>query len=106
MDCRKGIEYLIMNINKYKEKFEKLDVAQKLYYVRMVRMGIIVAQMLQTLLHTRIIPVMLSGFLVAVLSVIDIMQVEEAYKQKRYTRQNRYAMQFVNVIIILMIWIA
>lgn len=93
-------------INKYKEKFEKLDVAQKLYYVRMVRMGIIVAQMLQTLLHTRIIPVMLSGFLVAVLSVIDIMQVEEAYKQKRYTRQNRYAMQFVNVIIILMIWIA
>lgn len=95
-----------MNINKYKEKFEKLDVAQKLYYVRMVRMGIIVAQMLQTLLHTRIIPVMLSGFLVAVLSVIDIMQVEEAYKQKRYTRQNRYAMQFVNVIIILMIWIA
>ena len=106
MDCRKGIEYLIMNINKYKEKFEKLDVAQKLYYVRMVRMGIIVAQMLQTLLHTRIIPVMLSGFLVAVLSVIDIMQVEEAYKQKRYTRQNRYAMQFVNIIIILMIWIA
>ena len=95
-----------MNINKYKEKFEKLDVAQKLYYVRMVRMGIIVAQMLQTLLHTRIIPVMLSGFLVAVLSVIDIMQVEEAYKQKRYTRQNRYAMQFVNIIIILMIWIA
>ena len=106
MDCRKGIEYLIMNINKYKEKFEKLDVAQKLYYVRMVRMGIIVAQMLQTLLHTRILPVMLSGFLVAVLSVIDIMQVEEAYKQKRYTRQNRYAMQFVNIIIILMIWIA
>lgn len=97
---------MIEIINKYKEKFQKLDVAQKLYYVRMVRMGIIVAQMLQTLLHTRIIPVMLSGFLVAVLSVIDIMQVEEAYKQKRYTRQNRYAMQFVNVIIILMIWIA
>lgn len=93
-------------INKYKEKFQKLDIAQKLYYVRMIRMGIIVAQMLQTLLHIRIIPVVLSGFLVAVLSVIDIMQVEEAYKQKRYTRQNRYAMQFVNVIIILMIWIA
>lgn len=93
-------------INKYKEKFKKLDVAQKLYYVRMIRMGIIVAQMLQTLLHIRIIPVVLSGFVVAVLSVIDIKLVEEAYKQKRYTRQNRYTMQFVNVIIILMIWIA
>mgnify|MGYP000948209096 CR=1 FL=1 len=93
-------------INKYKEKFKKLDVAQKLYYVRMIRMGIIVTQMLQTLLHIRIIPVMLSGFVVAVLSVIDIKLVEEAYKQKRYTRQNRYTMQFVNVIIILMIWIA
>ena len=106
MDCRKGIEYLIMNIKKYKEKFQKLDMAQKIYYVRMVRMVIIVAQMLQTLLHIRIIPVVLSGFIVAVLSVIDIKLVEEAYKQKRYTRQNRYAMQFVNVIIILMIWIA
>lgn len=95
-----------MNINKYKEKFKKLDVAEKLYYVRMIRMGIIVAQMLQTLLHIRIIPVVLSGFVVAVLSVIDIKLVEEAYKKKRYTRQNRYAMQFVNVIIILMIWIA
>lgn len=95
-----------MNINKYKEKFKKMDVAQKLYYVRMIRMGIIVAQMLQTLLHIRIIPVILSGFIVAVLSVIDIKLVEEAYSQKRYTRQNRYAMQFVNVIIILMIWIA
>ena len=93
-------------INKYKEKFQKLDIAQKIYYVRMVRMIIIVAQMLQTLLHTRLIPVMLSGFIVAVLSVIDIKLVEEAYKQKRYTRQNRYAMQFVNIIIILMIWIA
>ena len=106
MDCRKGIEYLIMNINKYKEKFQKLDVAQKIYYVRMIRMIIIVAQMLQTLLHTRLIPVMLSGFIVAVLSIIDIILVEETYKQKRYTRQNRYAMQFVNIIIILMIWIA
>lgn len=95
-----------MDINKYKEKFQKLDVANKLYYVRMARMIVIVSQMLQTLLHVRIIPVMLSGLIVAVLSVIDIKLVEEAYKQKRYTRQNRYAMQFVNVIIILMIWIA
>ena len=93
-------------INKYKEKFQKLDIAQKIYYVRMVRMIIIVAQMLQTLLHTRLIPVMLSGFIVAVLSIIDIILVEEVYNQKRYTRQNRYAMQFVNIIIILMIWIA
>lgn len=93
-------------INKYKEKYEKLDMEHKLYYVRMGRMIIIVSQMLQTLLHVRIIPVMLSGFLVAALSVIDIILVEEAYKQKKYTRQNRYAMQFVNVIIILIIWIA
>lgn len=95
-----------MNTKKYKEKYEKLDVAQKLYYVRMARMIVIVSQMLQTLLHVRIVPVMLSGFIVAVLSVIDIKLVEEAYKQKRYTRQNRYTMQFVNIIIILMIWIA
>lgn len=93
-------------INKYKEKYEKLDMEHKLYYVRMVRMIIIVSQMLQTLLHVRIIPVMLSGFLVAALSVIDIILVEEAYKMKQYTRRNRYTMQFVNIIIILMIWIA
>lgn len=93
-------------INKYKEKYEKLDIEHKLYYVRMVRMIIIVSQMLQTLLHIRIIPVMLSGFIIAVLSVIDMKLVEEAYKQKRYTRRNRYTMQFVNIIIILIIWIA
>lgn len=93
-------------INKYKEKINKLNIEDKIYYIRMLRMVIIVSQMLQSLLHIRIIPVMLSGFLVAVLSVIDIILVEEAYKQKRYTRQNRYAMQFVNVIIILIIWIA
>lgn len=93
-------------INKYKEKYEKLDMEHKLYYVRMARMIIIVSQMLQTLLHVRIIPVMLSGFLVAALSVIDIILVEEAYKMKQYTRRNRYTMQFVNIIIILMIWIA
>lgn len=93
-------------INKYKEKINKLNIEDKIYYVRMLRMVIIVSQMLQSLLHIRIIPIMLSGFLVAVLSVIDIILVEEAYKQKKYTRQNRYAMQFVNVIIILIIWIA
>lgn len=93
-------------INKYKEKINKLNIEDKIYYVRMLRMVIIVSQMLQSLLHIRIMSIMLSGFLVAVLSVIDIILVEEAYKQKKYTRQNRYATQFVNVIIILIIWIA
>lgn len=93
-------------INKYKEKINKLNIEDKIYYIRMLRMVIIVSQILQTLIHIRIIPLMLSGFLIAALSVIDIILVEEAYKQKRYTRQNRYAMQFVNVIIILIIWIA
>lgn len=91
-------------INKYKEKINKLNIEDKIYYVRMLRMVIIVSQMLQSLLHIRIIPIILSGFLVAVLSVIDIILVEEAYKQKKYTRQNRYTMQFVNIIIILIIW--
>lgn len=93
-------------INKYKEKINKLDIENKIYYVRMLRMVIIVSQILQSLIHIRIIPVVLSGFFIAALSVIDIILVEEAYKQKRYTRQNRYAMQFVNIIIILIIWIA
>lgn len=93
-------------INKYKEKINKLDIQDKIYYVRMLRMVIIVSQIIQTLLHIRIIPIMLSGFLVAALSVIDIILVEEAYKTKKITRQNRYSMQFVNIIIILMIWLA
>lgn len=93
-------------INKYKEKINKLDIQDKIYYVRMLRMVIIVSQIIQTLLHIRIIPIMLSGFLVAALSVIDIILVEEAYKIKKITRQNRYSMQFVNIIIILMIWLA
>lgn len=93
-------------INKYKEKINKLDIQDKIYYVRMSRMVIIVSQIIQTLLHIRIIPIMLSGFLVAALSVIDIILVEEAYKTKKITRQNRYSMQFVNIIIILMIWLA
>lgn len=89
-------------INKYKEKINKLDIQDKIYYVRMLRMVIIVSQIIQTLLHIRIIPIMLSGFLVAALSVIDIILVEEAYKIKKITRQNRYSMQLVNIIIILM----
>ena len=93
-------------INKYKEKINKFDIENRIYYVRMLRMVIIVSQIFQSLLHIRIIPVMLSGFFITVLSVIDIILVEEEYKQKRYTRQNRYAMQFVNIIIILIIWIA
>lgn len=93
-------------INKYKEKINKLDIQDKIYYVRMLRMVIIVSQIIQTLLHIRIIPIMLSGFLVAALSVIDIILVEEAYKIKKITRQNRYSMQLVNIIIILMIWLA
>lgn len=93
-------------INKYKEKINKLDIENKIYYVRMLRMVIIVSQIIQTLLHIRIIPIMLSGFLVAALSVIDIILVEEAYKIKKITRQNRYSMQLVNIIIILMIWLA
>ena len=93
-------------IKKYKEKINKLDIQDKIYYVRMLRMVIIVSQIIQTLLHIRIIPIMLSGFLVAALSVIDIILVEEAYKIKKITRQNRYSMQLVNIIIILMIWLA
>lgn len=93
-------------INKYKEKINKLDIQDKIYYVRILRMVIIVSQIIQTLLHIRIIPIMLSGFLVAALSVIDITLVEEAYKIKKITRQNRYSMQLVNIIIILMIWLA
>ena len=93
-------------INKYKEKINQLDIQDKIYYVRMLRMVIIVSQIIQTLLHIRIIPIMLSGFLVAALSVIDIILVEEAYKIKKITRQNRYSMQLVNIIIILMIWLA
>lgn len=91
-------------INKYKEKINKLDIENKIYYVRMLRMVIIVSQILQSLISIRIIPVMLSGFLIAALSVIDIILVEEAYKTKKITKQNRYTMQFVNIIIILIIW--
>lgn len=91
-------------INKYKEKINKLDIENKIYYVRMLRMVIIVSQILQSLISIRIIPVMLSGFLIAALSVIDIILVEEAYKTKKITKRNRYTMQFVNVIIILIIW--
>ena len=93
-------------INKYKEKINKLDIENKIYYVRMLRMVIIVSQILQSLIHIRIIPVMLYGFFIAALSVIDIILVEEAYKTNKITKHNRYTMQFVNVIIILMIWIA
>lgn len=91
-------------INKYKEKINKFDIENRIYYVRMLRMVIIVSQILQRLISIRIIPVMLSGFFIAALSVIDIILVEEAYKTKKITKRNRYTMQFVNIIIILIIW--
>ncbi len=91
-------------INKYKEKINKFDIENRIYYVRMLRMVIIVSQILQSLISIRIIPVMLSGFFIAALSVIDIILVEEAYKTKKITKRNRYTMQFVNIIIILIIW--
>lgn len=93
-----------------KNKLIKLNIEEKILYMIIIRMLIITAQMWQITLHIKTIPLMLSGFVIIILSVINIIFVEEAYSQKRYTKHYRYIMQIANLIIIFfmiffMIWI-
>lgn len=93
-------------INKYSEKFKKINVEEKLNYILIIRMILNIYQVLHVILNINSI-LLLSAFVIVILSVISIPLVEEVYKKKIYTIENRYLMQFVNIyLIFMMIWIA
>ena len=92
-------------INELINKVKTADVIHKLYWIRNVRLFFIIIQMIQSLLHIKIIPTMICGFIIAAMSLIDIKFTEDVYKQKQYTMNNRIIMQIVNIMIILMIWL-
>ena len=94
-------------INKYNEKFKKINIEEKLNYILIIRMILNIYQVLHVILNINSIPLILSAFIIVILSVISIPLVEEVYKKKIYTIENRYLMQFVNIyLIFMMIWIA
>ena len=94
-------------INKYSEKFKKINVEEKLNYILIIRIILNIYQVLHVILNINSILLLLSAFVIVILSVISIPLVEEVYEKKIYTIENRYLMQFVNIyLIFMMIWIA
>lgn len=91
------------------DKIKKIDInmpdEKKIFWLRIARLALIVFQALQMIARFRIVPVMITAFMIATLSAVDIVLVEKMYKNGKYNKKDKTILQAVSVAIIIIIWL-
>lgn len=92
-------------INKLKNINMNMPDKKKIFWLRNIRVGLIVFQILQIIARFRIVPAMITAFMIAAVSAIDIVLVEKMYKNGKYNKKDKTILQAVSVAIIIIIWL-
>ena len=92
-------------VNKLKNINMNMPDEKKIFWLRIARIALIVFQALQMIARFRIVPVMITAFMIAALSAVDIVLVERMYKKGKYNKKDKTILQAVSVAIIIIIWL-
>lgn len=91
------------------DKIKKIDInmpdEKKIFWLRNIRVALIIFQILQLIARFRIVPAMITAFMIAAVSAIDIVLVEKMYKNGKYNKKDKTILQAVSVAIIIIIWL-
>lgn len=94
------------NIADKLKKFNKdMTEEKKIFWIRIIRLALIIFQALQMIARFRIVPVMITAFMIAAVSAVDIVLVEKMYKNGKYNKKDKTILQAVSVAIIIIIWL-
>ena len=94
------------NIADKLKKFNKdMPEEKKIFWIRIIRLALIRFQALQMIARFRIVPVMITAFMIAAVSAVDIVLVEKMYKNGKYNKKDKTILQAVSVAIIIIIWL-
>lgn len=94
------------NIADKLKKFNKdTPEKKKIFWIRIIRVALIVFQILQLIARFRIVPAMITAFMIAAVSAIDIVLVEKMYKNGKYNKKDKTILQAVSIAIIIIIWL-
>ena len=94
------------NIADKLKKFNKdMPDEKKIFWLRIIRIALIIFQALQMIARFRIVPVMITAFMIATVSAIDIVLVEKMYKNGKYNKKDKTILQAVSIAIIIIIWL-
>lgn len=94
------------NIADKLKKFNKdMPEEKKIFWIRIIRLALIIFQALQMIARFRIVPVMITAFMIAAVSAVDIVLVEKMYKNGKYNKKDKTILQAVSVAIIIIIWL-
>lgn len=94
------------NIADKLKKFNKdMPDEKKIFWIRIIRLALIIFQALQMIARFRIVPVMINAFMIAAVSAVDIVLVEKMYKNGKYNKKDKTILQAVSVAIIIIIWL-
>lgn len=91
------------------DKIKNIDInmpdKKKIFWIRNIRVALIVFQILQIIARFRIVPAMITAFMIAAVSAVDIVLVEKMYKNGKYNKKDKTILQAVSVAIIIIIWL-
>jgi hypothetical protein len=91
------------------DKIKNIDInmpdKKKIFWIRNIRVALIVFQILQIVARFRIVPAMITAFMIAAVSAVDIVLVEKMYKNGKYNKKDKTILQAVSVAIIIIIWL-
>ena len=95
----------ICDIKLWKSEWKKATNEQKIDVLRIVRTGVIAIQMLQLfagflLIHTKILALIIAG-----LTVYEMYIIEKEYKAHRIDKSRRNIFQFLNLVIVILMYI-
>lgn len=92
-------------VNKLKNINMNMPDEKKIFWLRIARITLIVFQALQMIARIRVVPVMITAFMIAAVSAVDIVLVEKMYKDGKYNKKDKTILQAVSVAIIIIIWL-
>ena len=92
-------------VNKLKNINMNMPDEKKIFWLRIARIALIVFQALQMIARFRIVPVMITAFMIAAISAVDIVLVEKMYNNGKYNKKDKTILQAVSVAIIIIIWL-
>ena len=91
--------------DKLKKFYKDMPEEKKIFWIRIIRLALIIFQALQMIARFRIVPVMITAFMIAAVSAVDIVLVEKMYKNGKYNKKDKTILQAVSVAIIIIIWL-
>lgn len=92
-------------VNKLKNININMPDEKKIFWIRIIRVALIIFQILQMIARFRIVPAMITAFMIAAVSAVDIVLVEKMYKDRKYNKKDKTILQAVSVAIIIIIWL-